>query len=115
MNGLPKGLDEPVIFAGREILNISPRQQDEFFPSLHTQPYSLRWISAAATTDSQGAYHIEHLTDGAYPSSAPCHPTVQTRLPQDDRLQISHPPRSFTVNYKRPAQNMGTTEIEFKH
>ena len=114
MNGLPKGLAEIVKFAWVEMLNSDPRQADDLFPYLHTQPYSLRWLSAAATTDSQGAYHIAHLTDGAYLVLCALPPDTQVRLPQDDRLQISHPPRSFTVNYKHPTRDMGTTEITFK-
>lgn len=114
MNGLPRGL-EPLVYSARaQILSRDPRAATPLFPQFHTQPYSLRWLSAAATTDNTGHYRVDHLTEGAYSVLCTLPSTIHTGLPADDKLHITHPPRPFALNYTHPAENMGSTSIEYK-
>ncbi len=115
LNGLPRGLEEPVLYAAREITTSNGERINPAFGVGHVQPYSLRWISASATTDAQGGYHISSLTEGEYVVICSLPRDIQTRLPYDERLNIARPPAPFTVNYRHPARNMGTTDITFQN
>lgn len=114
LNGLPRGLEEAVLYAAREITASDGSRINPAFGMGYVQPYSLRWISASAMTDAQGRYHIANLTEGEYVVTCTLPRDIQTRLPYDERLNIAHPPAPFTVNYSHPAQDMGATDITFQ-
>ncbi len=113
LNGLPRGLEEAVLYAAREVAAFDESRINRAFGQHYIQPYSLRWISASATTDTQGSYHIPALTEGEYVVICTLPRDIRTRLPYDERLNVVHPPIPFTVNYSHPVENMGTTDITF--
>ena len=124
LNGLPpyqffpgfrgnRSLEEVILDARQEILYADSRRINPAFGPLHPQPYNLRWISASTTTDAQGAYHLDALTEGEYAVICTLPRDIQPRLPEDDRLRFSSPPRPFTVNYRHPTRDLGITEITF--
>ncbi len=111
MNGLPADLPPIVLGAIGDIDYQYPRPNSD---ALHPPAFSFRWVSAAATTDSNGAYTIGELTEGEYVVLSTLPPSVKASVPFDEGLHITHAPKPFTVSYKNPVQAMGTTQITFK-
>ena len=113
MNGLPVGMGLPVREALLSMLNPIPRANPNLFPPYHPYPWQLRFISASATTDSRGLYRIDHLTEGTYSAICTLPDGIQTTLPVDNRLHITHPIPRFNLNYGQKGYDMGTTEFKW--
>ncbi len=113
MDGLPSGMEMPVSQAFAGMANIPPRANPGLFPAYHPYPWQFRWISATATTDSRGAYRIDHLIQGTYNALCTLPPDVKPTLPFDNRLQIIHPIPRFNLYSEQTFFDAGTTEFKW--
>lgn len=114
MNGLPVGMEAQVRGALEGMLNPIPRANPNLFPPYHPFPWQLRLVSTSATTDSRGAYHIDHLTEGTYSAICTLPEGMQTTLPIDNRLRITNPIPRFNLNYGQKSYDLGTTDFKWE-
>ncbi|HEV2472140.1 MAG TPA: hypothetical protein VGS41_05705 [Chthonomonadales bacterium] len=110
MNGLPRDLEPIVLECWREV--VSARYTRMMFRPFEPSPYALRWVTAAATTDRQGRFTVNHLTEGTYLPIVSLPINVHLHSPFDPRLHIAHPAAPFTVDYAAPTYHAAAVDIQ---
>ncbi len=89
----------------------SPRAFSPLFGQFCPSPYAFRWLSASATTDSEGRFTVSDLTEGQYRLMLALPSTLQLKSPFDPGLSVSNSPTPFVVNYQAPRKDLGTVYI----
>ncbi len=109
LNGLPIDIEPELVHTSEEMMGAlfySPR-----FPRFHPRPYSLRWVSAGTTTNANGEFTLENLTEGEYQVVVALPSSVSLNPPFDTKLQVKNQPRALIIGYSLPNRPVGTVEI----
>ena len=112
MNGLPIYLQEEVLQAlpiMRSARFFSPK-----FPPFYIPPFSLRYVSAAVSTDAKGAFRIDNLTEGEYQVVVTLPSKVELAPGFDPKLSVKNAPTSFSLNYAAPTHSLGEIAVTVK-
>lgn len=112
MNGLPPLQELLLANAFREVVN--PRGEGPLFPPFHPIPFAFRWVSAAATTNQNGAFEIHGLTEGQYRVLVQLPPAIRLVAPFDPHIRVMNPPVPFSLNYGNPSVNLGIIDIFYQ-
>lgn len=119
LNGLPTSLKLDLL----NLFNARPSTPTEGelihpyftpgFPRFYPRPFAFRWISAGTTTDANGAFTLDNLTEGEYVLVCTLPPEVRLTPPIDQTLTVHHAPASFVLNYKTPSVDLGAIDLSF--
>jgi hypothetical protein len=109
MNGLPHGLEGLVNGAIYEM--IAQRPSWPRFGPFHPVPNAFRWVSASTTTDANGAFTLDGLTEGEYTLICTLPTGTRIAIPMDANLHISNPPLPFNVHYGNPSVDLGIIDM----
>lgn len=113
LNGLPRDLEPMVLHSPGEIVNEIPDRRFRAFPRLHPRPWNLRWISASTTTDAEGRFRIDSLTEGQYFLLFALPRGFHPQLGFDPRLKLTSLTPPIDLHYATPAVDLGTLAIHY--
>ena len=113
LNGLPKELEYFAMRYSKELFSDEPDSSSYFAP-FHPRPFRLRWVTGGATTNANGEFTIDHLTEGEYYLVCSLPSGIQLTVPEDTRLVVDKTPPAFTVNYSLPQHDMKQISLHFK-
>ena len=115
IEGLPRAeITEPLVMGAENDLLSGPQDNhDADFPAYHPRPHALRWISAATTTDANGAFALNDLVAGQYLLVCALPSSLTLQPPMDPRLHANHAPRYFALNEQSPTVNLGVIRLTY--
>lgn len=119
---IPRDVGQILIRADREL--VPDYAVPPFFPPFHPYPWAFRWFSAGTTTDAQGAFALDNLTDGIYILACALPPDIRLRLPKngeqlgqsgvrpaDSRLKVTNAPKEMRIAPQTPTIDCGTIAV----
>ncbi len=112
MNGLPVDLEPVLLHSFEELV---PRYPFEpFFLPYNPRPFAFRWVTAGCTTDSNGKFELNSLTQGQYILLYTLPIGTHLAVPVEPRLHIEHIPGGFDLDYNHPFIDAGDIKMTYQ-